>query len=175
MQKEFYDDLQIELARDLEAAAGDIRQEFEKMELESLSLNWHEKQIYNQGWSIFGFRWQGEDLSPAYRLCPVTAAILKKHEDLIQTAGFSTLKPGTIIYPHVGMTDEVLRMHLGVIVPEGDLALRVGNTIRHWEEGKTFIFDDTIEHEVWNRTPHTRVALLIDLKKELLPLPVAVS
>ncbi|MEO0733144.1 MAG: aspartyl/asparaginyl beta-hydroxylase domain-containing protein [Bacteroidota bacterium] len=170
MKTAFYDQLDLPLVRDLEAAAPAIREEFERLEIESMSQAWHERHIYSEGWSIFGFRWQGQDLSPAYQTCPVTAAILARHGAMIDTAGFSILQAGSIIYPHVGYTDEVLRLHLGVIVPTGDLALRVGDEVRQWEEGKCFVFDDTIEHEVWNRTPHKRVALLIDLKKSCLPL-----
>ena len=33
---------------------------------------------------------------------------------------------------------------------------------RHWEEGRCIVFDDSYEHEVWNRTEHERVLLLVD-------------
>ena len=51
----------------------------------------------------------------------------------VTTAGFSRLAPGTHIKPHVGYTSEVLRCHLGLIVPP-DCALRVGSETRRWEE-----------------------------------------
>ena len=176
MEKTFYDDLlTLPLVQELETAAAAIRAEYERLDLESLSADWSEKGLYNKGWTVFGFRWRGTDISPAYQYCPVTAAILTRYADLIDTAGFSILQPGTIIYPHEGYVDSVLRMHLGVIVPEGDLRLRVGQDVRSWEEGKCFIFDDTVEHEVWNRTDQKRVALLIDLKKDRLPLGAAVA
>jgi aspartyl/asparaginyl beta-hydroxylase (cupin superfamily) len=39
----------------------------------------------------------------------------------------------------------------------------VGDQVHHWEEGKCIVFDDTFEHEVWNRTDEERLVLLIDL------------
>ena len=44
----------------------------------------------------------------------------------------------------------------------------MGEDIRHWEEGKSMIFDDTFNHEVWNDTDETRVVLFVDV---LRPLP----
>jgi len=32
-----------------------------------------------------------------------------------------------------------------------------------WEEGKALVFDDSYEHEVWNRTDEDRVVLLWDV------------
>jgi hypothetical protein len=64
----------------------------------------------------------------------------------------------------------VLRYHLGLIVPEDaeSCRIRVGDDFRHWEEGKSLIFDDTFNHEVWNDTDETRVVLFVDV---LRPLP----
>ncbi|MGH8254866.1 MAG: aspartyl/asparaginyl beta-hydroxylase domain-containing protein [Steroidobacteraceae bacterium] len=42
-------------------------------------------------------------------------------------------------------------------------ALRVGNDTRAWREGEVVVFDDTIEHEAWNRSPELRVVLLFDI------------
>jgi beta-hydroxylase len=40
--------------------------------------------------------------------------------------------------------------------------MRVGSEARSWREGECMIFDDTIEHEAWNRAGHARVVLLFD-------------
>ncbi len=78
------------------------------------------------------------------------------------TAFFSRLKPGTHIPPHHGATNTRLIVHLPLIVPEG-CGFRVGNTTREWQPGETLIFDDTVEHEAWNRGPDTRVVLIFDV------------
>jgi aspartyl/asparaginyl beta-hydroxylase (cupin superfamily) len=63
----------------------------------------------------------------------------------------------------------VLRLHLGLIVPEprDDLGIRVEKDVYRWREGEVVIFDDAYEHEAWNRTPHTRVVLIVDFRKPL--------
>jgi len=40
--------------------------------------------------------------------------------------------------------------------------MRVGPETRSWREGECLIFDDTVEHEAWNRARNTRVDLLFD-------------
>ena len=40
---------------------------------------------------------------------------------------------------------------------------RVGAETRFWEEGKAFVFDDTIEHEALNPTDLLRVVLIFDV------------
>ncbi len=63
-----------------------------------------------------------------------------------------------------------MRYHLGLIVPKQaeQCRIRVGEDIRYWEEGKSLMFDDTFNHEVWNDTDETRVVLFVDV---LRPLP----
>lgn len=78
------------------------------------------------------------------------------------TALFSLLRPGAHIIPHCGHINTRLICHLPVIVP-GDGALRVGNETRAWVSGEMLIFDDSIEHEAWNRSPSNRVVLLFEI------------
>jgi len=83
----------------------------------------------------------------------------------MMTAMFSILSPGKHIPPHRGRFKGLLRCHLGLKVPEPkeNCRLRVGDDIRHWEEGKAILFDDTFNHEVWNDTDGQRVVLFIDV------------
>jgi aspartyl/asparaginyl beta-hydroxylase (cupin superfamily) len=60
------------------------------------------------------------------------------------------------------MVNTRLICHLPLIVPQG-CELRVGNETRQWVEGKAWVFDDTIEHEAWNRSAETRVILLFEI------------
>jgi aspartyl/asparaginyl beta-hydroxylase (cupin superfamily) len=75
---------------------------------------------------------------------------------------FSLLRPGARIPPHCGLVNTRLICHLPLIVPP-DCAFRVGNDTRVPVEGKLWAFDDTIEHEAWNRSDRTRVILLFDI------------
>ncbi|MGZ4970958.1 MAG: aspartyl/asparaginyl beta-hydroxylase domain-containing protein, partial [Methylobacter sp.] len=53
------------------------------------------------------------------------------------------------------------RAHLGLDVPEG-CEMRVENNLLHWRNGEVFIFEDSFEHEVWNRSDKPRTVLIID-------------
>jgi hypothetical protein len=81
----------------------------------------------------------------------------------------SILSPRKHILDHRGPYKGVLRYHLGLIVPEDaeSCRIRVGEDYRHWEEGKSMIFDDTFNHEVWNDTDETRVVLFVDVMRPL--------
>jgi aspartyl/asparaginyl beta-hydroxylase (cupin superfamily) len=76
---------------------------------------------------------------------------------------FSKLSASTRIPPHNGLLNTRLICHLPLIVPEHCGALRVGNEERPWVEGELLIFDDSIEHEAWNDSPHERVILLFEI------------
>ena len=101
--------------------------------------------------------------------CPRTAALMREIPGMT-TAMFSILSPGKHILDHRGPYKGVLRYHLGLIVPQdaSSCRIRVGDDFRHWEEGKSMVFDDTFNHEVWNDTEETRVVLFVDV---LRPLP----
>jgi aspartyl/asparaginyl beta-hydroxylase (cupin superfamily) len=101
--------------------------------------------------------------------CPRTAALMREIPGMT-TAMFSILSPRKHILDHRGPYKGVLRYHLGLIVPHdaGACRIRVGEDVRHWEEGKSMVFDDTFNHEVWNDTDETRVVLFVDV---LRPLP----
>jgi beta-hydroxylase len=101
--------------------------------------------------------------------CPRTAALMREIPGMT-TAMFSILSPHKHILDHRGPYKGVLRYHLGLIVPREaeQCRIRVGEDFRHWQEGKSLVFDDTFNHEVWNDTEETRVVLFVDV---LRPLP----
>ena len=67
---------------------------------------------------------------------------------------FSILSPHKRIPPHVGPYKGVLRYHLALKVPEpaDQCGITVHGVTRHWEEGKSLVFDDVWEHSAWNET-----------------------
>jgi ornithine lipid ester-linked acyl 2-hydroxylase len=83
--------------------------------------------------------------------CPETVRLLHLIPGM-KTGMFSILAPRKHIPPHRGPFKGVLRYHLGLIIPgpEGSCLIRVGNSVRSWKEGKSMIFDDSNEREVWN-------------------------
>lgn len=115
-------------------------------------------------WAQFDFRIGGRKLTKNCEKCPETTAILDsieeaKDSDLML---FSAHAPGTHIKPHCGPHNARIRCHFALTVPE-NCYMRVGNETRTWEPGKCLVFDDSFEHEVWNRGRETRIVLLLDV------------
>ena len=148
----------------LEGNAQTIRDDLDRLLTADRFLPWPEKQLYDEGWDVFGFYWFGSQISTNCAMCPRTTEIVEQVPNLV-TAGFSRMGPGAHIRPHIGYTNKVLRCHLGLIVPPV-CELRVGDETKRWEENRCLIFDDTLEHEAWNRSGRNRIVLLLDFLKE---------
>ncbi len=157
----FYSNDQFPFTRMLEQNWQIIREELLHLK-EGQFLDWPEKHLYGEGWSVFGLYSFGIKLDKNCKLCPETVRLVQQIPGL-SMAGFSHMKPDTHITPHTGHPEGVLRCHLGLIVPE-NCAIRVGDETRSWEEGKCMVFDDTVEHEAWNKSDTSRVVLLLDFK-----------
>ena len=121
----------------------------------------------NPDWSAFYLWKNGSRIEANAARCPRTLQALAG-APMPQIPGrspsilFSQLRPGARIPPHHGFVNTRLICHLPLIVPAG-CGFRVGNETREWREGQAWVFDDTIEHEAWNRSEHTRVLLLFEI------------
>jgi hypothetical protein len=76
-------------------------------------------------------------------------------------AYFSVMRPHTTVLPHCGPQNTRIRCHLPLQVPP-DCGMRVGGEDVAWQEGRCTIFDDSLVHEVWNKSDRERVVLLFD-------------
>lgn len=117
-------------------------------------------------WDAYFFYRHGERFDAHCARCPHTAALLEsvplvQIRDHAPETLFSVLRPGTHILPHHGVTNTRLVTHLPLIVP-ADCALRVGGETHVWQPDRCVTFDDTFEHEAWNRSGETRVVLILD-------------
>ena len=118
-------------------------------------------------WNAFFFYRHGERFEANHARCPQTSAALDGVplcfvRDHSPETCYSVLTAGSHILPHHGVTNTRLVTHLALIVPE-DCALVVGGESHGWDEGRCFTFDDTFEHEAWNRSAKTRVVMLMDV------------
>lgn len=120
------------------------------------------------GWKIFPLLAYGIRSQPNIDLCPQTWSIVRRIPG-VTTAMFSILEPGKRIPAHRGPYNGVLRLHLGLMVPEPRerLGIRIGTEQRSWQEGRALIFDDAYEHEAWNEATQLRVVLFVDFAKPL--------
>jgi aspartate beta-hydroxylase len=118
-------------------------------------------------WSCYHL-WKGGVAVPEHvARCPQTMRLLAGSPRPDQpgrtpVALFSLLKPQTAIPPHVGASNARLLCHLPLIIPP-HCSFRVGNTVREWEPGRAWVFDDTIEHEARNDSDELRVILIWDI------------
>jgi aspartate beta-hydroxylase len=123
----------------------------------------------NPDWSAF-YLWKNGEIVPENAArCPATlraleGAPLARIQNRAPSVLFSQLRAGARIPPHTGMLNTRLIAHLPLVVP-GKCGFRVGNEVREWEEGRAWVFDDTIEHEAWNESDRTRVILLFDIER----------
>ncbi len=122
---------------------------------------------HSRKWSSL-FLWKdGRRQDEVCARAPQTAALLESlpmadQDGFAPTAMFSALQPKTHIPPHTGSSNVRLLTHLPLILP-GPARFRVGNTVREWEMGRAWVFDDTIEHEAWNEADAMRVILIFDV------------
>jgi aspartyl/asparaginyl beta-hydroxylase (cupin superfamily) len=177
---EFFDRAEFPWLDAIEAASDDIRAELtaalvsDRSGLEpyisypdGVPLNQWQELNKSRRWSAY-FLWnQGVPQEAHLARCPRTAQVLKGAPqcDVAQrgpTAFFSILDAGTHIPAHTGVTNTRLTVHLPLIVPP-QCGFRVGGETREWEPGKAWVFDDTIEHEAWNRSDVPRAILIFDI------------
>ena len=170
-----YDKATFPWASEIEEAYPDIRAELERVLVRKADLpNFQDisadvKSITNDaGWKTFFLVGFGKPSERNTALCPRSWEAVRRIPGL-KTAMFSIFEPGKHLPPHRGPYNGVLRLHLGLIVPEPreKIAIRVDDQVCHWEEGKVLIFDDAYEHEAWNHSDKTRVVLFVDFVKPL--------
>ncbi|KAL0483628.1 aspartyl/asparaginyl beta-hydroxylase [Acrasis kona] len=163
----------------LDHIASSLVKNFEVIERELMGIlnqqlteftKWPES-ICKTGWKVFGLYGFGRRLEENIVRCPETTKIIESliPENEITTVGFSSLEPGAYITPHKGYegySDNVLRLHLGIIIPQPNerCAIKVGNITKKWKRREVLIFDDFLTHEAWNLSDQVRVNLLLDLK-----------
>ncbi len=117
-------------------------------------------------WNSFFFHRHGEVFERNARRCPRTTEVLATLP-LVHIRGhapevlFSILTPGSHILKHHGVTNTRLVTHLPLIIPE-DCAISVGGVEHAWQEGRCVTFDDTFEHEAWNRSDKVRAVMILD-------------
>ncbi len=176
-QRQFYEREEFGWAAELEAAAPTIRAELEALGDADGFAPYiasdpdRPRPVANPllddpSWSAFHI-WRGGVLTEQAARLPRTVAALAQLPiprivDRSPMALFSRLRPGTHIRPHHGMLNTRLICHLPLIVPDG-CAMRVGDETRAWHEGELTIFDDSVEHEAWNRGSGTRTVLLFEI------------
>jgi hypothetical protein len=98
---------------------------------------------------------------------PTAHALVKKYGDYCPCASYSILAPNTVLHRHTGpenRTGENIRIHLPLIIPEGDLFLEASGEEVTWDD--IWGFNNQHAHSAYNNTNEWRVIFLIDLNME---------
>ena len=139
------------------------------------ALNWDWTPLYShnvetenaerrlRAWTSLSFIFFTIQNPVAFMALPKLGELIFSVPDLV-TANILKLEGGTHLTPHRGYSPDVLRFHLGTHVPEPNAcSIRVESEVRHWKEGDWLVFDDYLEHEVWNKGTQNRTVLMIDV------------
>jgi len=161
----------------LEAAFDGIREEARRLTVADF-VDWPEalttvREGYDEsGWKFFGLYSTHDanvdalyDLGKNRQRCPFTSETCARLPGMTD-AGFSAFLPGTHLWPHHGENQGILRCNLPLLVPSGDLGLKVEGQTRRWKAGECIVFDDTRLHEAWNHGAGWRVVLIVTFRPD---------
>jgi|GEM_PF-7102658 len=112
---------------------------------------------------LFIYGENNQHISPHF---PEITKLIQKWKDEITLVFFSRMEPDKHIPPHEGNNHGVLRVQLGIDIPQPEkTGLKVADKIVHLRNQELFIFDDTYTHEAWNHSNFHRTVLIIDIRK----------
>lgn len=172
-RQSFYDIQNFPWLKCFEDNFENIRREFDELEIpEGFFLPWVEKNLYEGsrigGWLVAPLILNGNYINSRLKYFPTLLQLFNENKGII-TALFSIIKPGTWIIPHKGYekySEKILRFHLGLKVPSGDIGIKVNDIQKKWKEGHSIIFDDSLIHEAWNYSEEDRIVLIFDFIKD---------
>lgn len=116
-------------------------------------------------WRVYWLKMMGTTIRRPWYKTPITSNIAHRHPEIINLM-VSRLPPGTTLPLHRGPFKGVLRYHMGLYCPPGDIGIKVHGQTYHWKQGKGVVFDDTLWHTAWNHGTEDRVVLFADVLRE---------
>ena len=98
-------------------------------------------------------------------LAKAIAQVNSSNDNIIRNVYFGTFHPGLDIKLHVNYNPHMNRGYLGLIVPEGDVAMKICHDKLYWHEGQFMILDHSYPHCPHNYTEFDRTVLIVDFFK----------
>lgn len=151
--------------------ASELERAFDTVRDEALGLRGEDCVVYTPPsttakWSVYLFYHMGVDVELLASRCPRTFALVKSLPRLCADYPwgdvlFSMHSAKSHLRAHCSVVNLTLRCHVGIIIPP-DCEMRVGTETRTWKEGEGLLFEDSFEHEVWNRSDSDRLILIVD-------------
>ncbi|MEM8717725.1 MAG: aspartyl/asparaginyl beta-hydroxylase domain-containing protein [Cyanobacteria bacterium P01_G01_bin.39] len=99
------------------------------------------------------------------KLAQAIAQVNSSNDDIVRNVYFGTFHPGLDIKLHVNHNPHMNRGYLGLIVPEGDIAMKICHDKLYWQEGEFMILDHSYPHCPHNYTDFDRTVLIVDFFK----------
>jgi aspartyl/asparaginyl beta-hydroxylase (cupin superfamily) len=87
------------------------------------------------------------------------------NDDILRNVYFGTFLPGLDVKLHVNYNPHMNRGYLGLIVPEGDIAMKICHDKLYWHEGEFMVLDHSYPHCPHNYTDYERTVLVVDFFK----------
>jgi hypothetical protein len=85
---------------------------------------------------------------------------------------YAVMMPHSVIKRHTGVENRdgsYIRVHLPLIVPDGDIGFEVAGEQVDWSD--LFAFNNQRVHSAWNNTNHPRLVMLFDFPRDICDLP----
>jgi hypothetical protein len=143
------------------------------------TLKWHTN---FEGWKSAGLKnivkidgkvledWEID--SESAKKFPTGMSLLNNYREDMFGVVYSAIAPHTILQRHVGpenINGEYVRIHMPLIVPEGDIFLEVQGQEVRWDD--IFAFNNQYLHSAHNYSDEWRLIMLIDLSRKACGLP----
>lgn len=128
----------------------------------------------DRDWRMFVLKAYGVPVRRNMAKCPVLAGLIESAPEVL-SATLSYLAPRKHIPEHRGPFRGILRFYLGLSVPTTDdglpaTVLTIDGIDYRLAEGESLLWDDTFPHEVRNNSDKLRIALLLDVRRQGMPL-----
>jgi aspartyl/asparaginyl beta-hydroxylase (cupin superfamily) len=99
------------------------------------------------------------------KLTQVITTVNDANDDILRNVYFGTFHPGLDIKLHTNDNPHMYRGYLGLIVPEGDVAMKICHDKLYWQEGEFMVLDHSYPHCPHNFTNYDRTVLVVDFFK----------
>jgi beta-hydroxylase len=136
-----------------------IKSEYDS--IKSNTIAWPQD-MHNGKMDVIPLRFEGKNY-PMIQQTPTLIDICS--DPIFYTFGFSIFRSGAEVYPHMGVSNKLLRVHLTLYSNEM-CGILVDGEEYNWKDGDLMVFDDTFMHSAWNKGSTDRVILLLDFFKD---------
>lgn len=84
----------------------------------------------------------------------------------ISNVNISIFYPGSIISEQKGSSKIFQKYHYGLHIPYEDVGLKIKGYNVNWINGAGFVWDDTLNHSIWNHTLKPRIVIFADVLRK---------